>query len=583
MSPDPTDFPRDEQASWRLIRRYTVPRWMIERSAEHRRAGDWAQACAVCMVDVDFTVADVAFTHGVEVAARLEEDLGHLVPDLLRWHLPRTLGGWTALATGEVVVLAGYGAEDAQLYVTTPAMVKGPQRVELRFGKPDYRHGGFRSAAGIQDWTVVRHLWDDRYTHELRERIGGGPDRAPFFHSDGTPRDLAEVPVEDPGPDDIAARSEWITLIRERDGLEAGFAAAGIELDLSDVKVSEWRNTSARPILGQLAFDLAGLDRELRRVTAETRAERWLLPGDWTSRVQIERQGDRLSVRVIDQKGVRGKPLLAPAVWRRLPDLDLLRVGGVEPRHLHPLVAASLFPRLPEGDEPVGPPGLDDPRSVRVRCRDSAWHEMTVREGRLDMPHSEEEQRREQAMRAFGGAVSGCFAVQQAWRSGEGRLPRLLRTQRRELFLRVENGDSENVLTLLDAGMDPHVRDVRGRTLLHTLHLMDHEVLLPRLLKAGLDLEGKDRQGRTPLFSVVQDGGSRALVEAMIAAGARIDVTAPTDAYSQMYLSLAQTIRRYKRRDLAFLSRRVLAEHPGIGDTDWDEWREDEDDEDEYR
>ncbi|MGW1808900.1 ankyrin repeat domain-containing protein [Streptomyces sp. NPDC002078] len=581
--PVPAAFPRDEQSSWRRIRRYAVPRWMIEQSEQHRRAGDWAGACAVCLVDVTFTLDDISRTHGRQVATRLEEDLRHLVPDLVRWHLPRALGGRTTLATARTVVLAGYGAADAQLHLTTPAMTKGPQRVSLRFGKPGRRTGPYRSAPGIEDWTVARHLWDARYAHELRERCGGGPDRAPFFRPDGTLRDPAELPVEDPGPDDTAARTEWITLLRERGGVEAGFAAAGIGLDLAPVKINLWHEREPLPIVERLALDLAGIDRELRRITSRTGEERWFVAGDWISVVLLERMcpGGDLAVRVVGRAETEGTPALAQGVWRRLPDLDLLRVGGVEPRHLHPLVASSLFPQLPLGEGPVGPPGPDAPQSVRVRCRGAAWHQLTLREGRLDMPHTEEEQRREQAMRAFGGAVTGCFAVQQAWRSGEGWLPKALRVQRQELFLCVEHGDTPRVLALLDAGMDPQVRDARGRTLLHVLHLLDHEALLPRLLKAGLDLEAKDRQGRTPLYSVVQDGGSRALVEALLTAGARIDVVAPTDAYSEMDLSLAQTIRRYKRTDLDFLAQRVRAEHPGIGNEWWDEYRDEYADEDE--
>ncbi|WP_399890186.1 hypothetical protein ACGH7X_29065 [Streptomyces sp. BBFR51] len=75
--------------------------------------------------------------------------------------------------------------------------------------------------------------------------------------------------------------------------------------------------------------------------------------------------------------------------------------------------------------------------------------------GLLHIPHSDEERRREQALRAFGGAVPGCFAVQQTWTPGSGRLPKALRAQQRDLFLRAQHGDTAGVLELLDAGMDP--------------------------------------------------------------------------------------------------------------------------------
>jgi ankyrin repeat protein len=186
------------------------------------------------------------------------------------------------------------------------------------------------------------------------------------------------------------------------------------------------------------------------------------------------------------------------------------------------------------------------------------------------MPHSDEEQQRERALRAFGGAVAGCFAVEQTWTSGEGRLPKALRAQRNELFVRAQHGDTPGVLELLDAGVDPRVRDGSGRTLLHVLNLVDHEALLPRLLAEGLDLEARDLRERTPLFVAVNDLGSRKLVEALVAAGARLDVA------DQSELSLDQLVRRYKRSDLAFLRERVRAEHPDAGAEWWDEWMDEQ-------
>lgn len=112
----------------------------------------------------------------------------------------------------------------------------------------------------------------------------------------------------------------------------------------------------------------------------------------------------------------------------------------------------------------------------------------------------------------------------EVWANGTGRLPRALRDQRRELFARVQHGDTPGVIRLLELGHDPRVRDGRRRTLLHLLHLLDHRSLLPRLLAAGLDIEDRDRDERTPLFECVSEGGSAELAHALIDAGARIDV-----------------------------------------------------------
>ncbi|MFD8203896.1 ankyrin repeat domain-containing protein [Streptomyces sp. NPDC003470] len=581
-------FPPEEAASWRRIRRYAVPRTMIERATERRSAGDWRGACAAAGADVDIDLAEVVEHCGHEVAEALADDLRHLAPDLLRWHLPRVRGGWTTLETDRTVVLARYRpvapAErrlaTPYLHVTTPPMLQGPQRVTLRFGTVEDEKAAGVFGRRTEDWRHARHLWDARRAGELRERCGGS-DRPPFLHPDGRPRTAEELPTADPGPADAAARAEWTTLLHQRGALLDAFAAAGVEADLTPPPALARYRSDLGPALGRLALAHTRLEPEVRRLADEGVGDRFLVAVGWRTHLLLQpaAQGSGLLLRVVDRKDAEGMPFLPEALWRRLPDLDLLRVGGVEPEHLHPLVREALFPalRVPEGI--AGPPGPDAPAPVRVRCR-GEWHEVGFRAGGLlRMPHSDEEQQRERALRAFGGAVAGCFAVQQTWASGSGRLPRALRAQMRDLFLRAQHGDTHGVLALLDAGVDPRVRDASRRGLLHVLHLVDHEMLLPRLLEEGLDLEARDNRDRTPLFTAVNDGGSRALVEALLAAGARIDVVDDAE------YSLAQVVRRYKRSDLAFLAERVREEHPGTGAGMWDRMmdRKDEYDEGEDR
>ncbi len=133
-----------------------------------------------------------------------------------------------------------------------------------------------------------------------------------------------------------------------------------------------------------------------------------------------------------------------------------------------------------------------------------------------------------------------------AWTTGRGRLPRELRLQRQRLFLHVQHGDTPAVRQLLDAGIDPHVRDGNRRGLLHLLSLVDHELLLPRLLAAGLDVHARDVDGRTPLHHAVAIGPS-ALVRALLAAGARADVA---DVHGR---SPADLVRAHRRTYLADL------------------------------
>ncbi|MFB7338253.1 ankyrin repeat domain-containing protein [Streptomyces adustus] len=572
-------FPADQAAGLRRIRRYAVPGWMIERATERRLAGDWRGACAAANVDVALDLAEVAGRWGDDIAAALAEDLRHFVPDLLRWHLPRGGGGRTTLLTDTTVVLARYHPSTPgegrltapYLHITTPAMIDGPQRIALRFGtlKGEETAGVF--VRSTQDWRHARHLWDARHTDELRERCGGGADRPPFFHADATPRGRDELPTADPGDADPAARSEWATLLHQQGDFQAAFAAAGLELDPTPPPGAGWLRTDPESLLAGMALNHTVLEPEVRRRQAAGVGGRFLLAPHWKIYILLEPlDTGGLLARIVDRDGFKDVPLLAEALWRRLPDLDLMRAGGVVPEHLHPLVRRALFPavQVPEGR--VGPPGPTAPAPVRVRCR-GEWHEVGFRPGSLlRMPHSDEEQQRERALRAFGGAVAGCFAVEQTWTSGTGRLPKALRAQRSELFLRAQHGDTPGVLALLDAGVDPRVRDANGRNLLHVLNLLDHETLLPRLLAEGLDLEARDQRERTPLFVAVNDLGTKALVEAFLAAGARLDVTDDSDR------SLAQAVRRYKRRDLAFLRERVEREHPDVGAEWWDEYMDDQ-------
>ncbi|MFC9945570.1 ankyrin repeat domain-containing protein [Streptomyces pratensis] len=561
-----------EASSLRRVRQYAVPGRTIERATERRLAGDWRGGFAVAGVGLDFDPADVAAAYGAAVASALLSDLHHLVPDLVHWHLPRVLWGRSTIATGRTVVLAGYGGGSGlplapYLHLRTPPMIDGPQRLALRFGAVPGETSPGVFPAGTEDWRASRFLWDARHTDGLRETVAAGG-RIPFFHDDGTPLTPQELAA--PGDDDAAARAERVALLHQGGKVTEAFAAAGVDWD-PELPVSErsWRGADPEASLRRMAIDIPRLDAAVRRATAVGGRERFLVPMNWRTYIHLDladhSTGGRLRACVVEGRTpAAAAPHLPEAAWRRLPDLDLLRIGAMPPQWLHPLVARALFPSL-EG--PFGPPGPPAPRPVRVRCR-REWHEVVIRDGALRSPHTDEERQRERAMRAFGGAVAGCFAVEHSFTSGEGRLPKGLRAQRQELFLRAQHGDTAGVLELLAAGMDLHVKDARRRGLLHALPLLDHEALLPRLLEAGLDLEARDHLERTPLGVAVAEGGPTGLVRALLDAGARIDVVDSTE------LSLSQLVRRYKRQDLAFLRERVEAEHPGIGSAWYEKWGE---------
>ncbi|MFY7065240.1 ankyrin repeat domain-containing protein [Nocardiopsis changdeensis] len=426
-----------------------VPRTMIGRAAERRLAGDWRGACAAARMDVRLDPGRASREHGAELADALLDDLHHLVPDLVRWHFPRSaFPGRAELSPSSAVVLSRPGGGPGpRLVVLAPRSGHmAPQRLALDLLDPAALADLDRSPVqryydegGVLSWEEERYLWDDRYVHEARERWGGSAERAPFLEPDGTPRARGLLPRADPGPGaDPAVRSEWVVTLRQT-GRNSGAAAAA----------------AAAGVPGWLPRDL----------------------------------------------------------------VTVLRGGS--PDHLHPAVRAALAPAR-TGDGPVGPPPWEPPPPVWVDCG-GVGHLVTLRDGRLRGPHTEREHEREEALRAFGGRRRGCFEVSDAWRTARGRLPRELRAHRTELFERVRHGDTDAVLRYLAAGGDPQVRNDEGETLLHRLSLVDHAVLLPRLLAAGLDVDAEARPGITPLYNAARYDGDAALVRALVAAGARTD------------------------------------------------------------
>lgn len=560
----------DEASRLRRIRRYAVPRWMIERATERRLAGDWRGACAAANVDVAFDLADVAGEHGREVADALEDDLRHLAPDLLRWHAPRVGRGRTTLVPDQVLVLSADPDDPRRtLHVTTPRqLVHGPQRLTLRFGVISADDWLYLNTDlpylsvwhnVLHQWDTARHLWDVRHADELRERCGGDGTRAPFLEPDGTPRPSGLLPSAAYGRDDPVAHAEWAVLLHEAGDVLGAFAAAGIAVDETGVELEEYLGggvVETAGVLARLPLAPARLADEVRRLAERGHGDAYWIPANQHVGVVLRRAGGGLGVELASRDDLAGAmPVLPDAAWRMAPDVEALRHGVVPAEELHPLVRDALAPaRAFTG--PGGPPGPDRPGPVRIRCR-GEWHEVAFRDGALRMPHDEGERRREQALLALGGAVGGCEAADRGWREG-GRLPKALDAQRRELLARVQHGDTPGVLALLDAGVDPRVRDARGRTLLHALPMLDWEPLLPRLLPV-LDLEARDGCGRTPLHVVVFEEGPPALVRALVDAGARIDVQDEDE------ISLLRVIG-WRRSDLGFLEKRIRDEHPEIDD-----------------
>ena len=147
---------RRELAAARWTRRLGVPAWMIAAATARRAAGDWRGACAAANVDVELDPSVVVGT--------VEDDLRHLVPDLLRWHLDPAV---------PVTVLSHHGAQ--ALYVRRRSF----ERLALRYGPvpPDALRGSL---------VYSRELWDSRHTAALGARSGGAASRVPFLDADGS-------------------------------------------------------------------------------------------------------------------------------------------------------------------------------------------------------------------------------------------------------------------------------------------------------------------------------------------------------------------------------------------------------------
>ncbi|GIJ50728.1 hypothetical protein Val02_76140 [Virgisporangium aliadipatigenens] len=490
---------RRHLGAWRRARRCAVPARMVEEATELRLAGDWARACAAARFDVEPSL--VRDAHQAGIAAAVLDDLQHLAPDLLRWHLPRLLGGRAELAPNCEVVLADYrertGSDRLVLAAYTPG-VTAPQvpRIALR-----------RRTTPVWPWAIrmPREYWDVRRTDDLRLRCGDAR-RTAFFHPDGRRRTAAELPTAPPPAYDAAARLEWATM--RWDAGDFAAALATYELVAQDPE-PEWIDLPLNPPM--VADALARADAPTLDVVNRPAWPR------------VEAVLDGLTPVLRPRlPGPADRPVLDDERWQRLPDWDLLRLGMIEPAELHPLVHRALFPAA--GPVAMAPFRVDVTAPARVRCG-ADWHVVRVVDGRLRVPHSDDDLRREAVLSAFGARSSGCAAVWAAWYSGH-RVPRLLRELRQHVFDVAFHGDAAGVLALLDAGFDPKARINGGSTLLHYLSHLDHEELLPRLLAAGLDPTTVDASGLPPI-GVAMAWRRERLIDDLVAAETAMTARAP--------------------------------------------------------
>ncbi|MFI6587175.1 hypothetical protein [Embleya sp. NPDC050493] len=403
---------------WLRVREFAVPPSMIEIATARRRVGDWAGACAAAGIDVDVHPRLVARTHGRDLAARVRDDLRHLAPDLLRWHMPR-IAPDGLLRPGLTIALARYRVEDddgragrGPVYLvarTPPAWADAGQRINLALwdGSPDRADVPPRSYPHPRPnrryrLDLHRHLWDARRTDELRVRSGA--DRLP---ADGPADPDAHRDPDPPGAPPYphhCALDRWAAEARILLRAE-GRSAGSVQVRLDGRR---------RPVL-DLTADGDDLGPPVLRAAPESAG------------------------------GISGLPILPDAATWVLPDLALLRAGAIDVDRLHPLVASALAP----DHVPAGPSRIPDRAGQPhpVDCR-GARHRIGLVDGVLvPLDHDPAEIRREELLAALTGTPLPCLRVIDE----AHRRPNCLAGVRE----RLDHGDTAGALAVVEGLLGP--------------------------------------------------------------------------------------------------------------------------------
>jgi hypothetical protein len=434
---------------WPRVREFAVPPSMIETATARRLAGDWAGACAAAGIDVDLNVRAAARRYGRELVSRLRADLRQLVPELLRWHMPR-IAPDGLLRPGLTLALARYdvpgraGHRTVHLVARTPpAWADGGQRISLALWDGSQAdHGACRHPHPHPSrrfrLDLHRHLWDARRTDELRIRCGA--DRpgagAPVVSDEELPRSMPRG--------HLCAVERWAA--------EAGIVlrAAGRPGPSGTVLV---RLGGRHRLTLELDGGADGAGPPAVRLTA------------------APTHGDAGAL-----------PVLPDAATWTLPDLELLRTGAIEAGRLHPLVASALVPDHPPGPAP-GP--ADRPGQPHlVECR-GATHRIGLVDGMLSaLDHDPAEIRREELLVALTGTPLPCLRAIDA----AHRRPDCL-TGVRE---RLEHGDIAGALAVVEGLLGPEAV-LRDGPLRDELEAAAQRRVTYGLYRSGLVGPGPDR------------------------------------------------------------------------------------------
>lgn len=375
-------------------RRYGVPPTMIAAAAQRRAVGDWRGACAAADVDVYLNPDDVRRRYGAAISEQLLAALRDLVPDVLRWHLPRCGHGAGELLAGLLVPLAEFrdGDRVLTLVAMTPqvALDAGEQIVLTVLESA----GPARPFVGADP--VTRALLG-----LVRVRQAGRHSlvRHPEFWSAAKASGLAAMV-------DATAEAQDIARLQDAGDFAEAWQAAGFEL-VGDPLPSRTRWLAALPVR------LPGLADRVRTAVPGVDAAA-LRSGVGAVELSGLNSAGPVVARVVSKPDL---PTVPTAVWARSLDVDLLRCGAIGAQELHPLVAAALGerPSAPEPDEWLyrevpfigGPcPDADIP-TLWIQCGADA-HRVAHHDGTwrpLDHPGNAG---REALFRRLGGPADPC-------------------------------------------------------------------------------------------------------------------------------------------------------------------------------
>lgn len=405
---------------WLRVREFAVPPSMIGTATARRLTGDWAGACAAARVDVGFRSRALASVHGRDLASRIRDDLRHLAPDLLRWHMPR-IAPDGLLRPGLTFTLARYETGRPGLPVhlvvrTPPARAAAGQRIGLALWDPADPGSGARGHPHPRPHPrfrldLHRHLWDARRAGELRTRSGAG---LPF---DAGGARLRERFALRPAADE----HRWAV------GRWAAEAAALVHADADG---------GDPPATGSaVTVRLGG-----RRLVVEAAPDGGGGPSPW--RITAVREG-----------GGTGLPVLPDAATWVPPDLELLRAGLLGTDRLHPLVAPALAlgcaPARPSPDTSAGTGAGEGPGSGTrfVDCR-GARHRIGLVDGVLaPLDHAPDELRREELLAALDGPPLPCLQVVDETHRRPDSLP--------DVRERLLHGDVTGALAVVEGLLGP--------------------------------------------------------------------------------------------------------------------------------